>query len=198
MFLRGTDQLLSPLFSVYGALNSSCLCRGRAWGKLRASEAKRSGLALEQGSGLLFHKLISSQGCTAASQKSRQLISSPKGRRCRVPVCWVGTSTPRSPWPSRICQKYHGAETPGHPELPLFPQSHSACPPQSPWLFLPVFHAASVPVFLPAPLPGFLSLLCCSRQGAAALAVELLASVSLRRMQGPLGRGKQDQNLIPV
>lgn len=59
-----------PLFSVYGALHSSCLRRGRGWGKLRGSEAKRSGLALEQGSGLLFHNLISSQPGTAASQKA--------------------------------------------------------------------------------------------------------------------------------
>lgn len=116
---------VSTLFSVCGALNSSCLCTGRGWGKLRASEAKRSGLALEQGSGLLFHKLISSQGCTAASQKSRQLITSLQGRRCSVPVCWVGTSTPCSPWPSRK-------------DLPKIPGSRNTSPSRAP--FVPASH----------------------------------------------------------
>lgn len=97
----------------------------------------------------------------------------------------------------KICQKYQGAETPARPELPLFPPV-THCLPSPVTLAVPAcFPPASVPVFLPASLPGFLSLLCCSRQGTAALALELPASLSLRRIQGPLGRGKQYQVLDP-
>lgn len=165
-------------------------------GKDPASEAKRSGLALERGSGLLFHNLISSQGCTAASQKAAINLQ-PAGQEMQCSCLLGGYLSPAQP----LAKQERSAKPTMEQEQQTIQsslcscQSHTACPPQSPWLFLPVFLTVSVPVFLPASLPGFLSLLCCSRQGAAALAVELPASVSLRRMQGPLGRGKQYQVL---
>lgn len=165
-----------------------CVCRGRGWGELPVAEAKRSGLALEQGSGLLFHNLISSQRCTAASQKAAINLQ-PVGQGMQCSRLLGGCLNPTQP----LAKQERSAKNTMEQKDQTFQsslcslQSHTACPPQSPWLFLPVFLTAS--------LPGFLSLLCCSRQGAAALAVELAALLSLRRMQGPLGRGKQHQVL---
>lgn len=105
-------------------------------GKAPASEAKRSGLALEQGSGLLFHNLISSQGCTAASQKAAINLQ-PAGQEMQCSCLLGGYLNPRQP----LAKQERSAKTTTEQEQQTIQSSlcschsHTACPPQSPCLF---------------------------------------------------------------
>lgn len=117
----------------------------------------------------------------------------------------MGVSAPGSRWPSRKDQpkipRSRNTRSPGSQSPLCSCRSHAACPPESPWLFLPAFLVASLPAFLVASFPGlgpagYFYLLGCRRQGGllqgcGLLVWELPASVSPWRMQGLFGREKE-------